>query len=288
MVWVVVMLAAVSALGAEAEPLYEQLSRAVVRLEGGRLVEQDGEMVLERIPVGTAFFVYTKPDLYVVTARHVVDIPYDLVARVPLRHNETGAIEVLWLELPANKWVYHPESGDEETCYVDVAAMKIHWVRDRSVRYFRYEPSDSNDHEANQFPFVDAQPPEPVLVFGFPASIGFTLVKQRPLARSGIVAMNTGSRFLKIRGKWADERCSLLDCRMFGGNSGSPVTNQLRVGGEEPRVQGITIAYNPEYAYGVIEPVSRIRETLDVARGRERSGDWKLITEEKPEPGEKP
>ena len=282
-VWIVVLVVSVRGPGAEVEPLYEQLARAVVRLEGGRMVEKEGEMVLERIPLGTAFFVYTKPDLYVVTARHVVDIPYDLVARVPVRHDQTGAIEVLWLELPHDKWVFHPESGDEETSYVDVAAMKLHWVRDRSVRYFRYEPTDSNDHAANQFPLVDAQPPEPVLVFGFPASIGFTLVQQRPLARFGIVAMNPGSRFLKIRGKWADERCSLVDCRMFGGNSGSPVTNQLRVDGEEPRVLGVTIAYNPGYDYGVIEPVSRVRETLDAARGRDRSGNWVVVAEREPE-----
>jgi trypsin-like peptidase len=288
MVWVFVMLAEVSALGAEAEPLYEQLSRAVVRLEGGRMVEKDGQMVLERVPVGTAFFVRTKPDLYVVSARHVVDIPYDLVARVPAKHNGTGKIEVLWLELPHEKWVYHPESGDEETNCVDLAAMKIPWIRDRSVRYFRYEPTDSNDHDANQFPLIDPQPPEPVLVFGFPADIGFALVEQRPLARLGIVAMNTGRKFLKVRGKYVDERCSLVDCRLFGGNSGSPVLNQLGVSSEQPRVLGVTIASNAAYDYGVMEPVSRIRETLDVARGGERSGDWKLIMEEQPAPGEKP
>ena len=275
----VLLLVSVSAATGE-ESLYEQLSRAVVRLEGGRMVEQEGQTVVERVPVGTAFFVYTKPNLYVVSARHVVDIPYDLVARVPVRHNETGQIEVPWLELPHDQWVFHPEWGDEESGYVDVAAMKIHWIRGRSVRYFRYEPADSNDHEANQFPLVDPQPPEPVLAFGFPASIGFTLVEQRPLARLGIVAMNTGSKFLKIRGKWADERCSLVDCRMFGGNSGSPVMNQLRVGDEQPRVLGVTIASNPAYDYGVIEPVSRIRETLDMARSRDRAGTWKMIVEE--------
>ncbi|MHC4519104.1 MAG: trypsin-like peptidase domain-containing protein [Planctomycetota bacterium] len=277
-VWVVLLPTSVPATTAE-ESLYEQLARAVVRLEGGRMIEKDGQTVVERVPVGTAFFVRTKPDLYVVSARHVVAIPYDLVARVPVKHNETGQIEVLWLELPHDKWIYHPESGDEETGYVDLAAMKIPWIRGRSVRYFQYEPADSSDHDANQFPFADPQPPEPVLVFGFPASIGFTLVEQRPLARFGIVAMNTGRKFLKIRGKWADARCSLVDCRMFGGNSGSPVMNQLRVGDEQPRVLGVTIASNPEYDYGVIEPVSRIRETLDVARQSERSGNWKLIVE---------
>ena len=90
---------------------------------------------------------------------------------------------------------------------------------------------------------------------------------------------------MKIRGKWADERCSLVDCRMFGGNSGSPVMNQLRADEGEPRVLGVTVAYNPEYSYGVIAPVSRVRETLDAARGRDRSGDWKLILEEEPKPG---
>jgi hypothetical protein len=270
----------VAALGAAEESLYAQLSRAVVRLEGGRMVERDGEPVVERVPLGTAFFVRSKPDLYVVSARHVVDIPYDLVARVPARQKETGQTEVLWLELPHDKWVYHPESGDAQSSYVDVAAMKIPWIRDRTVRYFRYEPADSNEHDANQFPFTDPQPPEPVLVFGFPASIGFELAEQRPLARFGIVAMNTGKKFLKARGKWVDERCSLVDCRMLGGNSGSPVMNQIRVGDAEPRVLGIAIASNAEYDYGVIEPVSRIRETLDVARGRDRSGDWKLIVKE--------
>jgi len=70
---------------------------------------------------------------------------------------------------------------------------------------------------------------------------------------------------------------------MFSGNSGSPVMNQPRIGDSQPRLLGLVIASNNALDFGIIEPVSRIRETLDLASGKTRSGRWEPVIEKKDE-----
>lgn len=266
----------------EKEPLYSQLNRAIVRLEHFELIQREGSTkpISRNVPDGTAFFVVSGKELYVVTARHVVEKPYDLHARVQSKNRKTGELEVILLKLPRGEWVYHDNSGDEDTRFVDVAAMKIHWIRDRSVKYFRYEPEGSKDHDKNQLPLEDPEPPRPILVFGFPADVGFKLLEQKPLGRLGVVSMKTGKEFLKLNGKkFAEERCSLIDARMFRGNSGSPVMNQPGLTDSKPKLLGLVIATNTSLDFGVIEPVSRIREVLDLTRDKPKSGSWKLISQ---------
>lgn len=204
--------------------------------------------------------------------------PYDLHARVQSKNQKTGKFEVILLKLPRDKWIYHDNSGDEDTRFVDVAAIKIHWIKDRSIKYFRYEPEGSKYQDKNQLPLEDPEPPRPILVFGFPADVGFQLLEQKPLARLGVVSMKTGKEFLKLNGtKFAEERCCLIDARMFPGNSGSPVMNQPRLTDSKPKLLGLVIAANNTLDFGVIEPVSRIREVLDLIRDRPKSGKWKTI-----------
>ena len=65
------------------EPLYQQLSRAIIRLENNQ-----GK------PVGTAFFTTYDGDLkhyYLITARHVAFPPQYLHSRVPSQNRETGS-----------------------------------------------------------------------------------------------------------------------------------------------------------------------------------------------------
>lgn len=268
------------------EPFYAQLSRAIIRLEHTETLRQEGSttVIQRNVPDGTAFFIASSNGLYVVSARHVVQKPYDLHARVQCKNQKTGKLEVILLELPRDKWTYHTNNGDKDTRYVDVAVMKIPnpRMKDRSVKHFRYESKGSKDHHKNQLSFEDPEPPSPVLVFGFPADVGFQLREQRPFGRLGIISMRTGKEFLKIDGKkFAEERCRLIDASMFSGNSGSPVMNQPRFGDKKPKLLGLVIASNNALDFGVIEPVSRIRETLDLAKDKPASGNWKSIQRKK-------
>ncbi len=277
--------ASISAIADNKRPLYDQLSEAVVRLERGKVVEEEGQRTVKNVPAGTGFFVVRMPDLYLVSARHVVDKPFNLAARVIWRNQESGRKEVFWLNLPHGKWVYHPKTVDDPNALpVDVAVMKIPWKRGWGLTHFRYEPTDSSAHDKNQLSFEDPSPPQPVLVIGFPSSIGFELSEQKPLLRSGIVAMATGQEFLKVDGKWADERCSIVDTRVFRGNSGSPVMNQPRLGDSKAKLLGLMIATNERYDYGIMEPVSRVRETLDAAIDTKREGIWGAMIRKKTKP----
>jgi hypothetical protein len=274
--------------GEEEESFYDQLTRAVIRLEHREFIQTAQTPPMHQLEIGTAFFARTGNELYVVSARHVVEKKHDFSSRVQLLNVTTGAMAMFRLELPYGNWVYHPNNGDKDTHYVDVAAMKICVPVSHTPKCFGYEPADPNMKEKNQLPPFDAEPPEPILVFGFPDTIGFQLLEQRPMARLGIMSMSAGKEFLKYHigddpndpnlFKFAEERCCLIDARMFGGNSGSPVMNQIRLGNSKPRLLGLVTATNRTLDFGVIEPVSRIRETLDIAKTKPATGRWTPIS----------
>ena len=273
----------------DTEPFYEQLTRGVVRLEVPEPMPNGHLGPAKLKPQGTGFFVLSGNELFIVSARHVVAIRNDLWARVQLQNWETGTIEPFMLGLHHRDWALHPDNGDATRDYVDVGAMKLRVPIRHLPKSFRYDPEDPNTEHDNQLPSVDSEPPEPILVFGFPGSLGFTLREQRPIARLGIVSMSANRQFLKKErnGKFCDERCLLIDARMFPGNSGGPVMNQLRLGNSKPRLLGLVIATNRNLDFGVMEPVSRIRETLDFAKLRPASGRW-IPTREQGGPFPKP
>jgi len=260
----------------EKEDLYSQLCRAVIRLEHSEEVlnGDSNEIISKSIPNGTAFFVRNGNDLFVVTARHVVEKDYDLQARVQCKNKKTGEKKVLLLNLSRDKWIFHPEDQSKYTNYVDVATMKIGWLEDWIIQRFRYELPDTENSMQNQLPFEDPLPPNSILIFGFPGDIGFKLSEQKPMGRFGIVSMVTGKKFLKMEnGKFAEERAVLIDSNIFPGNSGSPVINQLTPSVQEIQLLGLVIAANERMNYALIEPVSRIRETIEVAKKEPKNMD---------------
>jgi len=253
----------------EKEDLYLQLSRAVIRLEHSEKILKEGsnELINTNVSNGTAFFIGNTEDLFIVTARHVVEKDYDLHARIQCKNRITGETEIILLKLKKDKWVFHPKDESIDTNYVDVAVMKIGWIIDRDIKMFRYELPNTEVANQNQLPFEDPLPPESILIFGFPLDIGFKLSEQKPLCRLGIVSMVTGKKFLKTEnGKFADEKTILIDSNMFPGNSGSPVIKQLLPFASEIKLLGLVIATNERMNYAVIEPVSRIRETIEIAK----------------------
>ena len=100
------------------EAFYTQASRMVVRLEQ---VLPNGGLKL----MGTGFFVNNeKSELFIVTARHVVDCKCDLRARVSSLLIATGKTEVIELRLPSSRWVFHALEGDANTFPTDVAVPR--------------------------------------------------------------------------------------------------------------------------------------------------------------------
>ena len=269
----------------EKDDLYSQLNRAIIRLEHYETIQQEGSpnIIRQNKPDGTAFFVQSGKSLFVVSARHVVEQAYDLHARVECLNTKSGQKEVILLKLPRNRWVFHHESGDKDTHSVDVATMRIRWIKDRSIKHFTYELPDSENKDKNQLPSEDPLPPRRILVFGFPLDIGFKLLEQRPFGRAGIIAMRTGKKFLKmiLKGldKFAEERCYIIDVEAFPGNSGSPVMNEPSLTDSKIQLLGLLSATNQNMDFAVVEPVSRIREVLDLARDQkdEEIGYWSLI-----------
>ena len=274
-------------LAIEKEDFYSQINRTVIRLEHFETVQKEGSpnVIKQNKPDGTAFFVQSEGSLFVVSARHVVEQSYDLHARVECLHRNSGKKEVILLKLPRRRWIFHPTKGDKDTHFVDVAAMRIRWSKDWRNKFFRYEPPDSDNKDKNQLPSEDPVPPRKILVFGFPRNIGFELLEQRPFARSGIVAMRTGKKFLKMNlkgaNKFVEEKCYVIDAEAFPGNSGSPVLNQKSLTKTDSKLQllGLLSASNQNMDFAVVEPVSRIREVLDKAKKQkdEAIEYWSLI-----------
>jgi len=221
--------------------------------------------------------------LFVVSARHVVEQSYDLHARVECLNVKSGKKEVIILKLPRARWIFHTINGDKDTHYVDVAAMRIRWIKERTIKHFTYELPDSESKDRNQLPTEDPSPPRKILVFGFPLDIGFQLLEQRPFGRAGIISMRTGKKFLKMKigkaNKFAEERCFVIDAEAFPGNSGSPVLTQTSLTDPKLQLLGLLSASDQSMDFGVVEPVSRIREVLDQAK-KQKDEDieyWSLI-----------
>jgi len=273
--------------GEEKESFYSKSNRLIIRLEHVEkaAAEGPGKVKEQNKSDGTAFFVQWADELYVVTARHVTEKGYDLRATVRIKDLRTGAIKVAFLNLPRKHWVYHPNQGDRDTRSVDVAAMKINWLENHQVMTFLYEMEGQKEGGGNQLSLQDPEPPQPILVFGFPSEIGFELTEQRPMGRVGIVSMVAGNKFVKMEGKYVAERACLIDIGAFPGNSGSPVINQFSLQGEaQIKLLGVLIGTNPKRRYAVMEPVSRVRETLEIAKSQSLEGltFWSL-TEKNPE-----
>jgi hypothetical protein len=229
--------------------------------------------------------------LYVVTAGHVARDPfsYTAIVRVVVSVSDGTSTSVdARLTMPHESWVLHPDDGDATHSPVDVAAMKI--TDHGGLRIYWYCPSDCPDEKGIRFATEDAEPPMPVLVFGFPLNEpGLRLLRPVPLGRQGIIGLvDAGGDEIQVDGKYFDRLGFMIDIpTIIGGNSGSPVlsnaplTQQALLGlisGSTER--GDPGAYASAGGYAVAEPVSRIKETLDSSRMEKMSpvDTWCLLS----------
>ena len=229
------------------------------------------------IHTATGFFVKKGDAIYVVTAGHVAREPFSYTAIVRFAVSASDGTQTSTdarLTLPHESWVLHPDDGDATHCPVDVAAMKI---TDRGgIRVYRYCPSGCPDDQGILFANEDAEPPTPVLVFGFPLNEpGLRLLRSVPLGRQGIIGLvDAKEDEILVDGKYFDRLGFIIDIpTLIGGSSGSPVLSNaplarativgLISGSTEKGDPG---AYARAGGYAVAEPVSRIEEVLNSSR----------------------
>lgn len=251
--------------------VYDKFSRAIIKLKHDERVHllSSNKLKTNVIPDGTAFLLSKKNDLFVVSARHVVDKNYDLYANVKAKDSETGVIKDLLLKLPRHSWVYHPDQGNENTHYVDVAVMKISLLPGHELVAFEYSPQWGNtvDYTSHK-----QRTPLPVLICGFSGNKGFRLSQARPISTLGIIpAFKDNSKSFKIKnGKFVENKAFLIDAEISGGNSGSPVFQPAPplFFRNDMRIIGLVIGADESMDLAIVEPASRIWETLDLAEKR--------------------
>ncbi len=225
----------------------------------------------------TGFFVKKGGTLYVVTAGHVARDSFSYTAIVRyLASRSDGTLTSIdaRLTMPHENWVLHPQEGDATHSPVDVAAMKI--TNHGGIRVFWYCPSDCPDQKGILFAKEDAEPPMPVLVFGFPLNEpGLRLLRSVPLGRQGIIGLvDTTEDEIQVDGKYFDRLGFIIDIpTLIGGSSGSPVLSNAPLSRQSlvGLISGATDRGDPgAYAraggYAVAEPVSRIEEVLNSPR----------------------
>ena len=252
---------------------YQQIVRGVFRLE-----HQDP--TTGQVDTATAFFVRATEGLYVVTAGHNARSGFDWQGQVVMRNKKTGATKVWKLNLPHSRWVLHPDIGNARRHPVDVAAMKIpmqarsHEEGEMETAAFAYCAESCPQGEYNQLE-SDPEPPLQVIVFGFPGHLGLQLREPRPMGRQGMVALTAGEEFVLVDGRYAEEKAFLIDIKMFPGNSGSPVISLNALRGKV-NLAGLVISTRP-FDYAVAEPVSPIKQVVDLARsGNLDFQPWRL------------
>ncbi len=259
------------AVSKEQDMVYDKFSRAIIKLKHDEPVHIKGSNKIKTnvIPDGTAFLLYNRNDLFVVSARHVVDKDYDLYANVKAKNNETGLIKTFLLKLPRHSWVYHPDQGNDKTHYVDVAVMKIGLFPGHELFAFQYSPQWVNTVD---FTSHKQGTPLPVLICGFSGDKGFRLSETRPLSRLGIIpAFKDNSKSFKIsNGKFVENKAFLIDAEISEGNSGSPVFQPAPplFFRNDMRIIGLVIGADESMGLAIVEPASRIGETLGLAEKR--------------------
>ncbi len=253
--------------------VYERFGRAIINLKHEERFHLTGSNTigLNVVPDGTAFLLCSGNDLFVVSARHVVEKDYDLHANVQVKNSKTGVIVNFLLKLPRHSWVYHPDQGNENTHYVDVAVVKIDLLPGHELSTFQNNPQWANTVD---FTSHKQGTPIPVLICGFSGDKRFLLSGAKPFSRLGIIpAFKDNSKSFKIsNGKFVENKAFLIDADISQGNSGSPVFQPIPplFFRNDMRIIGLVIGTDERMGLAIVEPASRIGETLDLARKQSR------------------
>jgi hypothetical protein len=251
---------------------YEQISGNVVQIKEHRSVCVEGlEWAKEEDKVvGSGFFVKrisgNDVELFLVTARHVVDKQYDLF--ISSLHPK-DANKKIYLKLPRNLWIFHPGPNPRGKFPIDVAAMKVKAFA--SVIAFVYCPndcpksSDKNKPRNNQLGET-AEVGKRAIFFGFPVIL-VPVGSLEPFARTGVIAFKGFNPKLPISGLVpADKKLFYVDAVSFSGNSGGPVMQEPLPLQGQINLWGLITGGTPSILdFAIVTSVERIKQTIEHA-----------------------
>lgn len=241
---------------------------------------------------GTGFFVKFEDDLYVVTARHVVDNNYDLIGIARLLNITTNEIEVLEVFLPKSNWIFHPVNGSNNTLAVDVSVTKINQLENYEITAFDYDNDFSSKSYINELinenflstkkificksynwftdfkieEFSKLDPTRPMFTF-------ITSNKEGKILQQKYLKNKMTCRTFN---KFFEDEVLFLEGNVYPGNSGSPVIDITPFENPKNKLIGIVIASEKTKVENnfifpgkiVIEPAYRIFETLKYSEGK--------------------
>jgi hypothetical protein len=210
-------------------------------------------VTLKGSPQGSGFFLNLHAGTFLVTARHVL--------------YKEGTDDLLAPEAQILSYAKDPNDKGKNIFQLDLAALKQtgnikrHTTHDVALVRIGIPAQGSDTPSLNTIAgvaikekaasgilgvgestvkrFADVLTANNVFIFGFPTSIGLKAIPQidylRPLLRAGIVA-----------GTNEQERTIILDCTVYGGNSGGPVLEVEEEGlGRKFRIIGVVSQFVP-------------------------------------------
>jgi hypothetical protein len=250
---------------------------AVIRILNPKVkINSNSPVYRAGYPCGSGFLINYNSDLFIVTARHVAEIDSDLLGVVRVRNKKDNCIERHTIELPKEDWIFHPEEGNNNTHYVDVAIMKINYLEGFEIKTFDYNKDFLDEQILNDILINRDKEKNYILsIFWWTSDIEMAqLDPSRPLMNFAF--LSTKILELKLKKDNTNINFEEIDMMPF----------------DKPKYKllGLVIATdidkfvnwegNKPLGLIAIEPITRIKEVLYFARNYEnnfKNDNWSLL-----------
>lgn len=272
------------------------ITYAVIRILNPRFktINSNSPVYRAGIPRGSGFLVSWDNDLFIVTARHVAEINNDLLGIIRIKNEKNNCIERYKIKLPKDCWIFHPEGGNNNTSYVDVAIMKINWLEGFEIKTFDYNEDFLDEKILNDI-LINRGIEKPYLlnVYWWTIDIGEAqLDPSRPISIPTDLSMKAHKLSLKKNNAIINFEENAIFCRgdAYHGNSGGPVIDMMPWDKPKRKLLGLVIASDIDNFVNwegskpagiiVIEPITRIKEVLYIARdykNNSKNDNWSLL-----------
>jgi len=246
------------------------------------------------IPYGSGFLVSWENDLFIVTARHVAEVNNDLLGVVRVKNKKNNCIEGYKIKLQKDCWIFHPEGGNNNTHYVDIAIMKINWLEGFEIKTFDYDEDFLDEKILNDvLSNRGIEKPYLLIVYWWTSDIGEAqLDPSRPISIPTDLSMKVNKLLLKKGNTTINFEEEAIFCKgdAFHGNSGAPVIDMMPWDKPKRKLLGLVIASdidnfvnwegNKPAGLIAIEPITRIKEILYFTRNYEnnfKDDNWSLL-----------
>lgn len=243
---------------------------------------------------GSGFLINWKNDLFIVTARHVAEADNDLLGIARVKNKKNNCIEGYKIKLQKDYWIFHPEEGNNNTNYVDVAIMKIDWLEGFEIKTFDYNEDFLDEKILNDI-LINRGIEKPYIlnVIWWTSDIGEAqLDPSRPIPGKADLSIKVHKLQLKKDNIIINFEEKAIFCKgdAFHGNSGGPVIDMMPWDKSKRKLLGLVVASdidnfvnwegNKPLGLIIIEPITRIKEVLYFARDYEnnfKNHNWSLL-----------